>query len=241
MSLHRTAGTPAIDSLTPRRDDVVGGIAYEPDELRLTIALEAVRDVLAVRRSQVHRLECVEALLGPARPSHTVHEPAAVEPRAQRKPAKRASVKHPTRAQLREHISANAPSSRRELLDTFGGTGTALEKKLRTMLRAGELRVEGKRGARQYYPLDAPVKLPRPELVRDAALPDRGVYPVYDVISDRGGATTAQLARLTGLPAALVVEEGRRLVQLGLVSFTEAGQTRKWLPVPRPEQRSVAA
>jgi hypothetical protein len=61
--------------------------------------------------------------------------------------------------------------------------------------------------------------------------PERGVYPVYDAIADLHGATTDQLALQTRLPAATIVKQGRRLIQLGLVRFTGVGKSRMWLPV----------
>jgi hypothetical protein len=232
--------TVAIDSLLRSRESPARGATYEPDSLRMTVALEAVREELANRRSQVHRLECVEALLCPIHPSDTARDPTPASQRAPRVPATDSNVKNPTRAQLRAYICAHAPTSRRELLAAFGGSPRATDKKLKAMLVAGEIGVDGERGARQYRPPERRAKMPRPELVSTAALPDRGVYPVYDAIVDRDGATTEQLARQTGLPADLVVEQGRRLVQLGLVRFTRAGRARKWLPI-ESNKRSDAA
>jgi hypothetical protein len=51
---------------------------------------------------------------------------------------------------------------------------------------------------------------------------------MYDAIVDLDGATTEQLSRRTGLPTSLVVEQGRRLVALGLVRFTQVGEARVW-------------
>jgi hypothetical protein len=72
-----------------------------------------------------------------------------------------------------------------------------------------------------------------------SAPPERGVYPLYDVISDLNGATTEQLCKRTGWQRAVVVERGRRLMQLGLVRFTGVGGRRMWLPT-QSEERDAA-
>jgi hypothetical protein len=51
---------------------------------------------------------------------------------------------------------------------------------------------------------------------------------MYDAIIDLDGATTEQLSRRIGLPTSLVVEQGRRLVALGLVRFTQVREARVW-------------
>jgi hypothetical protein len=108
------------------------------------------------------------------------------------------------------------------------------------MLASGEIGADGKPGARRYRSPDGRRRMPRPELVLDRPLPDRGVYPVLDTIMDSGGATTQQIAKQTGLPKHLVVEQARRLVQIGLVRFTDTGSERRWL-LGQPDLRSDAA
>jgi hypothetical protein len=51
---------------------------------------------------------------------------------------------------------------------------------------------------------------------------------MYDAIVDLDGASTQQLSSRMELPTSVVVEQGRRLVRLGLVRFTQAGQERVW-------------
>jgi hypothetical protein len=72
------------------------------------------------------------------------------------------------------------------------------------------------------------------------ATPERGVYPLYDAIVELNGATTAQLANQTGLPTKLVVEQGQRLLQLGLVRFMGVGRERKWLTTQPESERDAA-
>jgi hypothetical protein len=70
--------------------------------------------------------------------------------------------------------------------------------------------------------------------------PERGVYPLYDAIVDLDSATTAQLANRTGLPTKLVVEQGQRLLQLGLVRFIGVGREREWLTTQPESVRDAA-
>lgn len=205
----------------------------------MTTALEAIRSELATLRLQVHQLECAERLVDTTRQLAVPQTPPQPRQAAAPTARKRPSGQNPSRTQLREHIFAHAPINRRELLAAFGGSAKSIDNKLRAMVAAGEIGVDGPRGAQRYRPPDVPVEMPRPELVTNAPVPARGVYPVYDVIVDRNGATTEQLARETGLPTDLVVEQGRRLAQLGLVRFTDVGKARKWLPVR--SQGSAAA
>jgi hypothetical protein len=232
----------------------------------MSTSLLAIRAELAALRLQIHQLECAEKLIeasyqltvpqtppqprqaaAPTAHKRTQRQAAAPATRKRTPPQqaaastarKRSSGPNPTRTQLREHIFAHAPVSRRELLAAFSGSAKSIDNKLRAMVAAGEIAVDGPRGAQRYRPPDVAVEMPRPELVVSAPVPARGLYPVYDAIVDRNGATTEQLVRDTGLPAAQVVEQGRRLRQLGLVRFTGVGETRKWLPVR--SQGSAAA
>jgi hypothetical protein len=98
----------------------------------------------------------------------------------------------------------------------------------------GEIVTEGERGAYRYRAADAPKTVSVPAVVAgsvSAVAPERGVYPLYDAIVDTGGASTDQLSRRMQLPASVVVEQGRRLVQLGLVRFTDVGSGRVWRAV----------
>jgi hypothetical protein len=62
---------------------------------------------------------------------------------------------------------------------------------------------------------------------------------VYDAALDLGSASTQQLVEHTGLPTSIVVEQGRRLVRIGLLHFTGTGDKRAWLPT-RTEQSNGA-
>jgi hypothetical protein len=203
-------------------------------------ALEAIRAERASLLLQVHQLDCAESLLSPSRQPTVYDDPAPERNGSTRATGGGSKGQNPTRAQLREHIVAHAPIGRRELLVAFGGSPNAIDNKLRKMLDAGEIGADGRPGARLYRAPDGPATPPRPEIVVSGRAPERGVYPVYDVIVDRNGATTEQISRQTGLPRSVVVEQGRRLIQLGLVRFTGAGRTRKWLPVKSERRRDAA-
>jgi hypothetical protein len=204
--------------------------------------LESVSAALAILAPAVHHLECAKALLHPA--ARSIEQVDLQPPRRSAAHATARSAAHATaestiesaagratsRAQLRVYIATHAPVTRREILEVFGGSPHAIDNKLRRMVLAGEIVAEGRRGSRCYRPPDGPANMPRPATLAHRSPPARGVYPVYDVIVDMNGATTGQLMKRTGLPASLVVEQGRRLMQLGLVRFTGAGKTRRWLP-----------
>jgi hypothetical protein len=156
--------------------------------------------------------------------------------------------KNPTKAELRDHVIAHAPVTRGEILSALGGEPHTMDNKLKRLLHSGEISAEGPRGARRYLPPDVgPHTAPAKDIPREIAysspddIPPRGVYPVYDVIVDLGQATTQQLSSRTGLPADRVVEQGRRLLQLGLVRFTDVGDTRAWLPTRQPGRERAAA
>jgi hypothetical protein len=197
--------------------------------------LEAIRGELATLRLRVSCLERAEVILGPLygpmEPCQSVGSKSGTAKRALRRPRRRTV----TCAQVREHVIAHAPITRRELIEALGGPSDAMDKKLRRLVANGEIGVDGQRSGRLYRSPDMPevVSLPPVELSGISAsrtLPDRGVYPMYDAIVDLDGATTEQLMKRTGLPTNLVVEQGRRLIQLGLVRFTGVGDARVWLP-----------
>lgn len=200
----------------------------------MTTAIEAIRGELATLRLHINRLECAEAMLGSA---HGPTEPSFVAPRTGATPAADRESKHrnPTRGQLREYIADHSPIARRELLAALGGDPQAMDNKLRRLLTDGEIGADGPPGARRYHPPDKPERRVAPSISLTTtpttqAPPERGVYPLYDAIVDLSGATTEQLVRHTGLPTNLVVEQGRRLMQLGLARFTGVGDGRMWLP-----------
>lgn len=158
---------------------------------------------------------------------------------------KRSTRRHLTRAQVQEYVIAHGPITRRGLIEALGGPPDAMDKKLRRLVADGEIGVDGQRRERRYRSPDASevVSLPSIGLSKISALrtpPDRGVYPMYDLIVDLGSATTEQLMRRTGLPTNLVVEQGRRLIQLGLVRFTGVGDARVWLPTQSEIIRDAA-
>ncbi|MGH2853091.1 MAG: hypothetical protein ACRDLF_02720 [Solirubrobacteraceae bacterium] len=135
---------------------------------------------------------------------------------------------------MRDYIIAHAPLTRGEIVAALGGSPQAIDSKLKHMLADGEIGADGRRGALRYRSPDAPTRTLVPvgsksDVLPSPILPPRGVYPLYDAIVDLNGATTEQLARHLGLPTNLVVEQGRRLIQLGLVRFTGVGKARMWL------------
>jgi hypothetical protein len=202
----------------------------------MTTALEAIREELSMMRQRVSCLERAEVIIRPAYEPMEPPRPTAPTPPAA-KPASRRRLRsqNPSRTQLRQHVVAHGPLSRGELVAALGGSPKALDAKLRHLLEDGEVRADGRRGARRYRAPDVPEVVSAPSVSEKAsasvALPERGVYPMYDAIVDLDGATTQQLSERTGQPTSLVVEQGRRLVQLGLVRFTQAGQARVWRPM----------
>lgn len=211
----------------------------------MTTALEAVREEIATLRMHVNRLECVEAMLGCAgtliQPSSSTTPGNSGTSGTRREPQRQ----NPTRAQLREYISEQGPITRRDLLIALGGNPQAMDNKLARLLANGEIGADGRPGARRYRPPDlskhiaahptAQSPTPAPQTP-----PERGVYPLYDAIVELNGATTQQLVSQTGLPTNLVVEQGRRLMQLGLVRFTGTGDGRMWLPAQPETVRGAA-
>jgi hypothetical protein len=209
-------------------------------------ALEAVRGELATLRPRVKVLEQAETLLAPA--YVTIDSTSAVRPDTSRRaPARKASraPKHNlTRVRVRDHILEHGPLTRRELVTAFGGNSKAIDNKLRLLLLDGEIAADGRPGTRRYRSPDdpdvaSPHAIDTANRLAPSAAPEHGVYPVYDAIVDLASATTQQLAERTRLPSHLVVEQGRRLIQLGFVRFTGTGSARMWLPA-QPKQSSDA-
>lgn len=208
-------------------------------------ALDAVREEIAALRLHVSRLECAEAMLGSASaltgPSAPIAPSSSWTPASQREPRRQ----NPTRAELRGYVIEQGPITRRELLIALGGNPKAMDEKLARLLANGEIAADGRPRARRYRPPDASAQAaahPTAQSPMPASQtpPERGVYPLYDAIVDLNGATTQQLVSQTGLPSNLVVEQGRRLMQLGLARFTGTGDGRMWLP-SQPETGRDAA
>jgi hypothetical protein len=215
----------------------------------MTTALEATREELATLRMRVNCLERAEALLSPAyEPTepwqHTGPKPAQAK-RAPKRASRKSVRQGSTRTQLRKHIIAHGPLTRGELVAALGCHPNSMDYKLKRLLADGEIAADGRPGARLYRAPDAPEAGSAPTLGASKinALqppPERGVYPMYDAIVDLDGGTTEQLSKRTGLPANLVVEQGRRLMQLGLIRFTGVGRERMWLPAPSETVRDAA-
>lgn len=223
----------------------------------MTTVLQAIRWELATLRLRVSCLEQAEVVLGPlyepmelcqhagSKPSTGSTFSAGSTPGTAKGARRKSSLRNTTCAQVREHVIAHAPITRRELIEALDCPPDAMDKKLRRLVAAGEIGVDGQRSGRRYRSPDTPevVSLPPVELSDlspSRTLPDRGVYPIYDAIVDLDDATTDQLMQRTGLPTNLVVEQGRRLLQLGLVRFTGAGSTRVWMPVQSETARDAA-
>ena len=152
---------------------------------------------------------------------------------------------NPTSVQVHEYLAAHAPQTRSEIIAALGGRPKGIDEKLKRLLAKGQIRAEGPPRGRIYHSAKEPVRLPTTTTaMRGKATapttPERGVYPLYDAIAELNGATTARLARQTGLPTKLVVEQGQRLLRLGLISFAGDGRERVWRAT-RPETARDAA
>jgi hypothetical protein len=155
------------------------------------------------------------------------------------------SSRNRTSAEVREHLAANGPLTRGEIVADLGGNAGAIDKKLKRLLAKDEIRAEGPPRKRLYSSAEKPRRLPTSATAtrgktRAPAAPERGVYPLYDAIGDLNGATTARLAQQTGLPRKLVVEQGQRLLKLGLVRFRGVGRERIWLTTQLESERDAA-
>jgi hypothetical protein len=198
----------------------------------MSTAHEVIREELTTMRQRVRCLERAEVMIRPAYEPTEPPPTAPVPSKAEPAPRKRLGSQNPTRTQLRQHVVAHGPLSRSELVSALGGNAHVMDQKLRRLREDGEIAADGHAGARLYRAPAAPEVVTAPSVPAEAsavrALPERGVYPMYDAIVDLNGATTQQLSERIGLPTSLVVEQGRRLVALGLVRFTQAGQARVW-------------
>jgi hypothetical protein len=198
--------------------------------------LQAVREELASLRPRVGALEQAEALLASA---YEVLGPPEVEaPRSVAAGITRASRApsggRATREQIRDYVVTCGPVGRGDILAALGGDPKSVDNRLRSLFVKGEIEADGRRGARRYRAPSTTAQsrvggTGRKAGQTSSSVPERGVYPVYDAIGDLGGATTEQLAVATGQPKTHVVEQGRRLVQLGLVRFAGVGGKRMWL------------
>jgi hypothetical protein len=159
-------------------------------------------------------------------------------------PKTASKARNPTSVEIREHLAARSPLTRREIIAELGGGSKGIDEKLKRLVTNGEIRVEGPPRQRVYSALPDLTQPARPATVtRGGAprtIPERGVYPLHDAVADLGGATTAQLAQHMELPTKLVVEQGQRLLQLGLVGFRGVGRERVWF-ITLPETERDAA
>jgi hypothetical protein len=200
----------------------------------MTTALEAICDELAVLRRRVHCLEQADAIIRLAYEPAVTQTTPAMRPLPRRSeargrpPRKSRRSRNATQTEVMEYVIAHGPLNRRELVTALGGNPTMISQKLKRLLEEGEIGAEGPSGARRYRAPD--VLGGGPTQASMSSPPERGVYPMYDAIIDLDGATTEQLGKQTRLPTSLVVEQGRRLVQLGLVQFTKVGGARVWTP-----------
>lgn len=195
--------------------------------------LEAIRWELSTLCLRVACLEQAETALSPLY-GQLAPRPAEPTSGTTKKTPPSPTRGHPTSEEVREYVIANGPLTRGEIVAALGGSPQAIDDKLKRLLAKGQIGADGRRGARRYRSpnISAPIPAPGVEPLSVSppqAPPDRGVYPVYDAITDLNGATTEQLASHTGLPIHLVVEQGRRLLQLGLARFTGTGGDRRWL------------
>lgn len=186
------------------------------------------------------RLGVIEQALALIVPAYAAPEPPQADvPRAAavsvRRPSRATGRRRITREQVRDFVVACGPVRRGEVVAGLGGHPKTIDNKLRSLRESGEIEADGSSGAwlyraprRKAQPSDGGPR--RKAGPASSSTPERGVYPVYDAISDLGSATTDQLAAATGLPVNIVVEQGRRLRQLDLVRFTGQGDQRLWLP-----------
>lgn len=199
-------------------------------------ALDAIHGEIAMLRLRTDCLEQAALVLEPLYPPTTIEPLARSNQRHAARVARAPKCASPSLAQLREHIITHAPINRRELLQALDGHPTAIDKKVRRLLANGEIAAGGQPGSRVFLAPSstqppAPLASPSPSPPLRTQL-ERGVYPVYDAAVDLGSASTQQLVEHTGLPTSNVVEQGRRLVRIGLLRFTGTGDKRAWLPTP---------
>lgn len=200
----------------------------------MTTPLDVIRTELAGLRPRVERLEQAEALLAPdyetVRPVPTPRAPVR---RVKRSSRRGGSVRDRVLAHIAEHGSA----ARAELIAALACAPATLDGQLKRSVKLGELIAEGERGARRYRlpatPVAVEASVPRPSA--PTGRPERGVYPMHDVLDELGHATTAELAERLGVPTDIVVEQGRRLLRLGLVTWAGDGERRVWAPATMAE------
>jgi hypothetical protein len=210
----------------------------------MSAVLDAINYELAALRLRTDCLEQVEDLLRPlydlpgsTRPS----KPDSGAPKPIRAPA---GSQSPTTQQVYDYMLSHGPVRRGELIRALGGMPETTDKRLKRLIANGKVVGEGPSGQRRYRccveqpESGLPVEVPQTSPPN--TLPDRGVYPLYDAIIDLGSATTQQLVERTDLPTNLVVEQGRRLIQLGLIRFTGVGESRMWLPAQSELLRDAA-
>src|SRR5580692_10044376 len=104
-------------------------------------ALDAIYGEIAMLRLSTDCLEQAALVLRPLY-THTITQPLTRDDQHHDVCAVRAP-KHTsaTLTQLREHIIAHAPVTRRELLQALNGHPTAIDKKVRRLLANGEIAV----------------------------------------------------------------------------------------------------
>jgi hypothetical protein len=201
----------------------------------MTTALEAIREELTTMREHISCLERAEVIIRPVYeptepPRSTTPTPPPAKPAPTRR--RRPTCQNRTSAELREYVVAHGPLTRGELVAALGGNAHAMDQSLARLLAAGKIAADGRPRELRYRSPHVAEVVSAPSVPAEAsaahAAPERGVYPMYDAIVDLDGASTQQLSRRMELPTSLVVEQGRRLVQLGLVRFTQAGQERVW-------------
>jgi hypothetical protein len=212
----------------------------------MNAALQAIRDDLSVLRARIDPLEKAEALLTP------LYEPAdpvrAAKPKRgadktstpQRQTQKRRR-RNPSRLQIRDYIISHGPLTRGELLIALGGHPKAMSTNLKRLLEDGEIDADPHPGGRLYraprpkeHPSDA---IPStPPLAQHGVTsgpgepPPLGAYPVYDVITTHGAATSEQLVTRTGLAKPIVIRQCQRLKQSNLLKLVKGdGEKPVWM------------
>ena len=199
----------------------------------MSTVLDAINSELAMLRLRISCLEQAEEALRPLYGATGPVEPIAVKPSTTKKASAGSRSVDPSREQLHEYIVAHGPVAIGDIVDALGGVSERVSGKVRRLVANGQIAADGKPWERLYRAPDVvtPIdttgsgRAPQPEI------PPRGTYPLYDTIVELDGASTQQLVQRTGLPTSTIIEQGRRLMQRGLVRFTGVGDARVWLPV----------
>jgi hypothetical protein len=199
--------------------------------------LDAIAGELAVLYLRIKCLEGIEELIVPAYglpgQKAELQRLGSTPPTRSKQRNKNHSPKTASSEEVRDHVIKHGPLSRRDLVNAFGGNPTSVGRRLKSLLEDGEIGADGPSGARRYRApetFDIESTLSTIRRVTHTVLPERGVYPVYDVILDLNGASNEQLQKQTGLAKHIVVKECRGLVRLGLIWCTQAGKARVWRP-----------